>query len=125
MAKFLAIRLDDFQRVFDQLFDDLLIERWRLAETAGASEHAIVRDYGDRYEVRIALGGADPADVQIEVGEQRLTVRVPEAAGVQGGVFSFSAPVDRDAVTAKAFEGTLTIVLPKKPRLRRVRLAGG
>ena len=124
MAKFFAIKLNDFQRAFDELFDDLLIGRWRDPSGAiGESENTIVRDYGDRYEVRIALGDADLASVDVEIGERRLTVRIPsEMSGVREGSFSFSEPVQRDAVTAKASGGTLAIVLPKMPRTRRVRV---
>lgn len=125
MPKFFAVTLDNFQRAVDELFDDLLIERWRLSEAAGGSEHAIVRDLGDRYEVRIALGDADPDEVDVAVSERRLTVRIPnQACGVSESSFSFSEPVARDAVSARAVEGTLAIMLPKKGGMRRVRVAG-
>jgi HSP20 family molecular chaperone IbpA len=123
MPRFFAITLDDFQRMFDDAFDDLLIERWRLGKAAAEFEHAIVRDDGDRYQVSIPLRGADPAGVQVEVSERRLTVRIAdETSGERGGVFSLSEPVDPNAVEAKAGKGTLLIVLPKRPRMRRVRI---
>jgi len=114
---------DDFQRAFDELFDDLLVERWRVVRATGGSENTIVLDHGDRYEVRIALGDADCSKVEVEVSERRLTVRVPsESRGVSEGSFSFSEPVEREAVTAKASGGTLAIVLPKMRRTRRVQV---
>ncbi len=121
-TRFFATTLDEFQRAFDELFDDLLIQRWRVSGAIGESEHAIVHDHADRYEVLIAIGDANPGDIDIEVSDRRLTVRVPgEPTGV-AQAFSFSDPVQSDAVSAKAAQGTLAIVLPKTPRTRRVRV---
>ena len=121
-AKLFASTLDDFSRAFDELFDDML-ERWRMAHGAGAPRHAIVRDYGDRYEVLIALGGVDPDKLDIRVGERTLTVRVPDdVSALCEGSFAFSEPLQHHAVTAKATGGTLAIVLPKLARSRRVRV---
>jgi HSP20 family molecular chaperone IbpA len=122
-ARFFAGGPADFERLFDELFDDLLIGRWRQGRVAAESEHAVVHDYPDRYEVLIALGAADPGAVEVEVSERRLTVRIPDGpAGMNEGSFSFSEAVQRDAVRAKAREGVLAIVLPKLRRVRRVPL---
>jgi HSP20 family molecular chaperone IbpA len=120
-TRFIAINLGDLQSEIDQLFDDLLIQRWRLSGPIGESEHAIVHDYGDRYEVRIAMGDADPRDIEVDATENRLTVRVPgEAAGVCEGTFSFSEPIQSDAVRARVVREKLAIVLPKKKRTRPI-----
>jgi len=120
--KLFTSTLDDFSRAFDELFDDML-QRWRMAQGAGAPTHAIVRDYRDRYEVLIALGGVDPDKLDIRVGERTLTVRVPDdVSALCEGSFAFSEPLQHNAVTAKATGGTLTIVLPKLARSRRVRV---
>jgi len=64
MAKFLAPTLRDFDRVFDQLFDDLLIEPWRAApDLPGEFGLAPILDHGNRYEVRIEVGDADPSQI--------------------------------------------------------------
>jgi HSP20 family molecular chaperone IbpA len=121
VARPFAITLEEFGRAVDELFDDLVLGPWRLAGEAEA-EHAIVRDFGDRYEVRIAIGEADPARVEVEVSERRLTVRIPDGVcGVSEGAFSFSEPIDSDAVTAKVSDATLVVVLPKKGVRHRVR----
>jgi HSP20 family molecular chaperone IbpA len=123
-VKLFAATLDEFGRTFDELFDDLLIQRWRLTPIVTESEHAIVRDYDDHYEVMFAAGGIDPDAVEIEVGERRLTVRIAnEASGTRERSFSFAESVEREAVTAKAAGETLLIVLPKIRRARRVRVA--
>jgi len=117
-----SFTLDDFSRTFDELFDGML-QRWRMAHAAGESEHAIVRDHGDHYEVLIALGGVDPDQVDIQVSERSLTVRVPaDASALCEGSFAFSEPLRREAVTARVADGMLEITLPKLARSRRVRV---
>ncbi len=121
-AKPFVSTLDDFSRAFDELFDDML-QRWRMAQAVGESEHAIVRDYADRYEVLIALGGVDPDKLDIQVGDRALAVRVPgDASALCEGSFTFAEPIQCEAVTAKVTEGRLAIVLPKLARSRRVRV---
>ncbi|MFI5352259.1 MAG: Hsp20/alpha crystallin family protein [Candidatus Binatales bacterium] len=121
-AKPFASTLVDFTRAFDELFDDML-DRWRMAQGAGEPRHAIVRDYGDRYEVLIALGGVDPDKLDIQISGRTLTVRVPgDMAALCEGSFAFAEPLQHEAVTAKATGGTLAIVLPKLARSRRVRV---
>jgi HSP20 family molecular chaperone IbpA len=93
----------EFERLCEQLIDEHLIARWRTHR---------------RYEIRIATAAADARSIEIEVSERRLSVRIPGPAGVAENVFDFASPVDCDAVSARLSEGTLRIVLPKKPGRR-------
>jgi HSP20 family molecular chaperone IbpA len=123
MPKFYTITLDDFQRAFDELFDDLLIGPWRLAQAVAQPGNALVHDLGDRYEVHVALGDANPNDVEVEVSERTLKVRVPgESGSFSESSFSFPEPVQHDTVTANASAGDLAITLPKSRTTRRVRV---
>lgn len=114
-----SFTLGEFERACDQLFDDLLISRWRGPHRRPAPGHALVLDHGNRYEVRIAAAGSDPAAIEVEAGERRLRVRMPLPSGAAENVFDFAAEVDTDAVSARWDKGTLHIILPKK-RGRRV-----
>jgi HSP20 family molecular chaperone IbpA len=112
----------DFERAFDEFFDELLIDRWKCGTPAADFERAQVVDHSDRYEVRVAAVGADPAKIQAEVSGQRLVVRVPgRLGGTLRSSFAFSDSIDGEASTAKWSEGTLVITLPKK-KDRRIAL---
>src|SRR5277367_2566603 len=92
----------DFQRAFDEFFDEMLIDRWKSGAPGVEFERAQVIDYRDRYEVRVAAVGVDPAKIQAEVSGQRLTVKVPEKLG--GAIensFTFSDSIDGETSTAK------------------------
>jgi HSP20 family molecular chaperone IbpA len=105
--------LEDFQRSFDEFFDELLIDRWRGA-TSDTLERGQVLDGRDHYQVRVAAAGVDPSKIDIEVIGQRLTVRVPaQPGGMIEHKFVFSEAVDGDKTTARWSEGTLIITLPK------------
>ncbi len=112
----------DFERAFDEFFDEMLIDRWKGGTAALEFERAQVIDLSDRYEVRVAAVGVDPAKIQAEVAGQRLAVRVPDKlGGTLDSSFAFSDPIDGEASTAKWSEGTLVITLPKK-KGRRIAL---
>ena len=112
----------DFERAFDEFFDEILIDRWKGGATALEFERAQVIDCPDRYEVRVAAVGVDPAKIQAEVSGQRLAVRVPDKlGGTLESSFSFSDAIDGEASTAKWSDGTLVIALPKK-KGRRIAL---
>ena len=112
------IRFGDFARAVDELFEDLLITRWRDSRRP-TLERPLVHDSGPHYAVRIATAGAEPDTMQVEVSDLRLVVRFPGSAGMVEHTFNFVQPVDCDAVSAKWTSGVLVIVLPKK-RGRRV-----
>ncbi|MGB8414214.1 MAG: Hsp20/alpha crystallin family protein [Candidatus Binatus sp.] len=112
----------DFERAFDEFFDEMLIDRWKRATPVPEFDRAQVIDHRDRYEVRVAAVGVDPAKIHAEVSGQRLAVRVPDKlGGMLESSFAFSDSIDADTSTAKWSEGTLVITLPKK-KGRRIAL---
>jgi HSP20 family molecular chaperone IbpA len=112
----------DFERAFDEFFDEMLIDRWKGGTAALEFERTQVIDHPDRYEVRVAAVGIDPAKIQAEVSGQRLAVRMPDKlGGMLDSSFAFSDSIDGEASTAKWSEGTLVITLPKK-KGRRIAL---
>jgi len=122
VARFWTSPFEDFERAFDQLFDELLIGPWRTAARRIPSEHAIVIDRGDRYEVQISTAGLDPQQIGIEVTENSLTVRAQTiGGGTSERVFNFPEPVERESVTVHWSDHVLRIVLPKKSEKRPVK----
>jgi HSP20 family molecular chaperone IbpA len=122
MATRRGFGIEDFDRAFDEFFDELLIDRWKCGTESGLFERAEVTDHPDRYEVHVAALGVDPAKIHVEISGQRLALRIPETLGgmVQRSI-SFSAAIDGEASTAKWSHGTLIITLPKK-KARRISL---
>jgi HSP20 family molecular chaperone IbpA len=107
--------LDEFERVFDEFFNDLLINRWRRGVEAAFGEHARVLDLADRYEVRFAATGVDPEKVEIELDGQRLKVKIPLEQGEQiSSSIGFTETIDEQKATANWSNGTLIITLPKQ-----------
>jgi HSP20 family molecular chaperone IbpA len=112
----------DFERAFDEFFDEMLIDRWKGGTGALEFERAQVIDHPDRYEVRVAAVGVDPAKIQAEVSGQRLALRMPDQlGGTLESSFVFSDSVDGEGSTGKWSEGTLVIKVPKK-KGRRIAL---
>lgn len=103
--------LGEFERAFDELFEDMLIGRWRMPRRRSV-EH-LMRDRGLYYEVTLSTGDVDPGRIDVEATEHQLRVRVPTAAGGIEGSFDFPHPVDRARVKARWARGVLRIVLPK------------
>jgi HSP20 family molecular chaperone IbpA len=121
MAKYDDRIFDQFQRAFDDLFDDLL-ERWGCR--AGAEfERAELVDLPDRYQIRLNAEGLDPSTVEVHTHERRVTVSAP-APGGEKLETSFNLPqaINAEAATARWSEGRLTIDLPKH-RVRRILVA--
>jgi len=114
--------IEDFERAFDEFFDELLIDRWKCGTESGPIEGAQVIDMTERYEARVDALGIDPAKIQVEVSGQRLALRMPEnLGGMLQRSFSFSDAIDGEASSAKWSDGTLIITLPKK-KGRRISL---
>ena len=112
----------DFERAFDEFFDEMLIDRWKSGTAAFEFERTQVIDFPDRYELRVAAVGVDPAKIQAEVSGQRLALHIPDKlGGTLESSFAFSDSIDGEASTAKWSEGTLVITVPKK-KGRRISL---
>jgi HSP20 family molecular chaperone IbpA len=109
----MAIWFKDFERVFDEFFEDALLSRWR---GAAAGHDAIVRDCGDRYELELNVG-VEPEGLEVEVIGNEIVVRRPR--GQLDGRFRFSSLIDADAVQARWSKGLLQIIAPKR-KSRRV-----
>ena len=110
--------VDEFQRTLDQLFEDLLIERWQERKSAPRGS-ALLIDLGDRYEVRVALEGADPRELEIEATERRLRIKTGGPLGAIDNLLELPHPIDPEATTARCEGGVLLIALPKR-RGRRI-----
>lgn len=122
MATRRGFGIEDFDRAFDEFFDELLIDRWKCGTESGPFERAQVIEHPDRYEVRVSALGVDPEKIQVEVSGQRVALRMPEKlGGVQQRSFSFAAAIDGEASTAKWSQDTLIITLPKM-KARRISL---
>ena len=112
----------DFERAFDEFFDEMLIDRWKGGTGALEFERTQVVEHRDHYEVRVAAVGIDPEKIQAEISGQRLALRMPDQLGgtLESSV-AFSDSIDGEASTAKWSEGTLVITVPKK-KGRRIAL---
>ncbi|MGH7839369.1 MAG: Hsp20/alpha crystallin family protein [Candidatus Binataceae bacterium] len=126
--------LEAFERDLDNLFDDLLITRWRgpgaglsepieaAAGRLGRAARTEVLERSDHYEVRMAQLAADRRQIDIEASERRLVVCSSAATGATERVVEFKHPVDPEAATARFENDGLIIILPKKPG-RKIQLA--
>jgi len=120
MARKPAIDIESFERAVDQFFNELLIDRWHCQTLSSAGSRAEVTEWPDHYEVRIALPGTDPGELEVEVKGRRLSVRAPEGLrGIIESSFSFSQPIEPEGVTARWSDELLTVSVPKK-RSRRI-----
>ena len=114
MPKLWPSAFEQFEETIDELFDDILIERWR-ARPGGFAGEAVILEREDAYEVQIATGVADPHALDVQVTENRLTIRATSPMGTRlERSFSFESPIDRDAVKAKWTDRKMIITLPKK-----------
>jgi len=109
----MAFWLKDFERAIDEFFDDVLISRWR--KGAGLPDSNL-RDCGGHYEIEMATGGIEPADLDIEIAGNQLTVR--DKAGTIEGIFTVPTPIDAERAHARWNGGLLIIVVPKRARRR-------
>ena len=116
-----SITLGDFDRAFDELFEDLLISRWHGRPPRRVYQDALLVDRETSYEVTIAAAGVDSKRTEIEAGERRLRVRLVGRGGVVERIFDFPHRIEPDQVTARLVEATLLVVLPKKPG-RKIRV---
>jgi HSP20 family molecular chaperone IbpA len=110
-----ALNLRDFASLCDEMFDELLIERWR----PNQGERAVAVDLGDSYRVKIATANADPHKMELEVTGNTMRLRVPSGNGTSKHTCRFAHPIDPEQVSASWHQGILQIVLPKR-RPRRI-----
>ena len=114
--------VDDFERAFDEFFDEMLISRWRVQRGGADWERSRIVETADTYEVMVAAPGVSPEDIEVDVAGNRITVRAP--SGVNASFersYEFSLPIDRDSVEARWSDGTLRIIVPKqKPKRIKV-----
>ncbi len=111
---------EEFDRAFNEVFEDLLITRWRAPRRVRNFGKALVVEDEEIYRVRIALPDADPRKLEVEVSEWRLAVRSPTAQGrAESTVLDFSHRVDTERVTARFEAGILEVRAPKA-RARKI-----
>ncbi len=142
------------RRAIDQLFEQSFVHpRW-FGERAEGFAPMDVYETDQGYEVRVALPGVRPEDIDLTVHQNTLAVkghyesRTPEdrerTDGAQGGrqgnwlmreissgsferTITFPRPVDVDKVQTKFEHGVLTITLPitEASRPRRISITSG
>jgi HSP20 family molecular chaperone IbpA len=114
----------DFERAFDEFFDEMLISRWRRVRMPDEFENAKVLDHPDHYEVRIFAPNLDPEQTEIDVAGQHLSVRAPVGhEGMFETAYSFAAPIEAEAVKAHWSGHTLVITVPKQ-KPKRIKVNG-
>jgi HSP20 family molecular chaperone IbpA len=114
--------MEHFDRMVDEIFDELLITRWNCNGPSGFADRAGIAEYQDRYEVSLSAPQADPAAVEVEVNATRLTVSIPTAeGGMHSQSFQLGSAIDREKTEARWADGVLTVVMPKQ-KTRRIEL---
>ena len=103
----------DFERAFDEFFEDALLARWR--STANWQD-AVVRDCGQHYEIELAVAGIEPEGLSVEVIGYEVIVHYRDRQPI--GRFAFAAPIDAEAVSARWSDSVLLIAVPKRQSRR-------
>jgi HSP20 family molecular chaperone IbpA len=104
---------EEFDRAFNEVFEDLLIKRWRRPGRVRDSGKALVIEDAEAYRIKITLPDADPQKLEVEVSEWRLVVRSPMAQGRDEKTLDFSHRIDTERVTARFEAGVLEVLAPK------------
>ena len=112
--------LADFRNVCDEMFDELLVARWRGRPARLIASRAV--ELGESYQVTISTADADPNALELEVSDHSLRLRIPAWTGALQNTCHFPHPIDSDRVTASWRDGVLQVTLPKK-RGRRIAVA--
>ncbi|HUY25826.1 MAG TPA: Hsp20/alpha crystallin family protein [Candidatus Binataceae bacterium] len=116
-----ALIFGDFAHAVDAFFDEILVDRWKCG-AASQFERSEFSELPDRYEIRLASRGLDPATIEVETRGQRLTVRATaDERGRLESTFTFSEYVEHEAASAAWSMGVLTVVVPKH-KARKIRL---
>jgi HSP20 family molecular chaperone IbpA len=103
----------EFDRVFNEVFEDLLINRWQARRSVRNYGDALVVEDDDSYFVRIAAPEADLKELAVEVSEWRLVLRIPTGQGLKESTLDFSHAIDIERVTARFEAGILAVTVPK------------
>jgi HSP20 family molecular chaperone IbpA len=104
---------EEFDRAFNEVFEDLLIKRWRGPGRVRDLGKALIVEDEEYYRIKIALPDADPQKLEVEVSEWRLAVRTPTAQGRRENALDFSHRIDIERVTARFGAGVLEVIAPK------------
>jgi HSP20 family molecular chaperone IbpA len=112
---------DDFEQAFNEAFEQLLIARWHGPARMRSQANAVIAERADSYQVRISAPGANPREMEVEVNEWRLTVRLPAKQGRSETVFEFSHRVDVERTRARFESEVLEIRVPKNQG-RRIKI---
>jgi HSP20 family molecular chaperone IbpA len=102
----------EFDRVFNEMFEDLLIRRWRGPGRIRDLGKTLVVEDEENYRVKMTLPDADPHKLEVEVSEWGLTVRRAPPDGQENTV-DFSHRIDTERVTARFEAGILEVTVPK------------
>jgi HSP20 family molecular chaperone IbpA len=103
----------EFDRAFNEMFDELLINRWQCPRSIRSSGDALVVEDEETYRVEIAAPDADPKEITVEVSQWRLTVQIRAAQGREERTLDFSHPIDIERVAARFESGMLEVTAPK------------
>jgi HSP20 family molecular chaperone IbpA len=109
--------LRDFKNLCDEMFDELLVARWRARPGLGSDLVAV--DHGESYQLTLPTVDADPQTMELEVSDHSLRLRMPSWSGSAQNTCHFPHPIDSERVTAIWRGGVLQVTLPKK-RGRRI-----
>jgi HSP20 family molecular chaperone IbpA len=104
---------EEFARTFDEVFEDLLIKRWRPPGRVRNFGKAQVVEDEESYRIKIALPDADPKKLEVEVSEWRMAVRSLMTHGRDENTLDFSHRIEIERVTARFEAGILEVHAPK------------
>jgi HSP20 family molecular chaperone IbpA len=111
----LSIIGEGFERAFDEAFEEFLIRRWRSPERVRRLGKTLVIEDDQNYRIKMALPDADPEELEVEVSEWHLMVRMPASQGDAEETCDFSHCIDTERVTASFEAGMLEVLAPKSP----------
>jgi HSP20 family molecular chaperone IbpA len=103
----------EFDRAVNEVFEDLLIKRWRGPGRIRHLGKAMIVEDDETYRVKIAMPEADPDKLEVEVSKWRLAVRSLAAQTPEEHRLDFSHCIDIERVTARFEGGILEITVPK------------
>jgi HSP20 family molecular chaperone IbpA len=106
----------EFDRAFDEVFEDLLIKRWRGHPRLRNFGRAVVAEDEENYRVTIAVPDVDPEKIEVEVSALRLRLLIPTEQGREENALDLPHRIDTEHVTARFEAGILEIAMPKARR---------